>query len=81
MKVERIKKVFSARLRIKPEDLPQSERKDFKQFQIYVCADNATEAYETTLELGKEFLAKYGLSGFEVIEIAQSHMDWRIVIK
>ena len=81
MRIERIKKVFTVNLRIEPNDIAQSERKDFKQFQIYVCADNATEAYEATLELGKEFLAKYGLTGFERIEIAQAYNDFRIIVK
>jgi len=73
--------VFNVDLRIDPSRLPESERKDFKQYHIYVCADSANEAYEATLELGKEFLSKYGLTGFEVITTAQSYMDWRIIIK
>lgn len=82
MKIERIKKVFFVELRIEPtQSIAKSEQVDFKQFNIYVCADNATEAYEATLELGKEFLSKYGLTGFEVIRVAQSHMDWRVIVK
>lgn len=80
MKTERIKKVFSVSLKISPSKLCEDEKKHFKQFKVFVVANTASEAFEATKDLGKEFLDKYGLTGFEDIEICQSYMDWRIVI-
>ncbi len=83
MSIGKIKRVFSVDLRINPDPLYKQgiQPSDFKQFHCFVACDNAQEAYEATLELGKEFLAKWGVEGFEVISIAQSYTDYRIVIK
>lgn len=75
----KLKKVFSVRGNISRERLEQinsNSTREHKQFQLFVAADNASEALKTVSDYMADFLKEHEHKGFDSIEISQSHTEW-----